>query len=240
MTIGRKKCPTWLPEDLESTYNRTDLTWEYAEDRFREISIAKQVPISVATMAAWFTEFMRRKWTKKIFDGQVAIVREAMVFNRIDLADWLKSERMFPEFELNLHVEEAIKKKLHDGQYYSEMIIKGIKLDPKQEAQAHLYAAEQLKQEFLREVSIAFEKLQDEIVEAGRKKAKEKKTLIKRMTTIERGRLLDKIIELGLITVKSREEYGGIVKYLESYHSLIPDELIAIMEPVKCQNRKKE
>lgn len=107
--------PYFINSELLPYYEQTDLELFYVFDCCKSLKPLKGIDVNSQQVEFWYKEFIRMGWTKKIFDKQFEAIKRAALFNRIDLENWLKTEMMYNEYDLQLMIRTVINNKINEG-----------------------------------------------------------------------------------------------------------------------------
>lgn len=66
---------------------------------------------------AWYIEFIKSGWKKTDFDKQFERVKRLQIFNRLDIADWYRSDETYNEIDLNVAVDRKINHLIQRGEF---------------------------------------------------------------------------------------------------------------------------
>ena len=92
LQLSLKEIPEWFPEDLTEDYQQSDFAYDYFLLRLDEMAAAKRDTIPIETRRVWFIEFVKRGWTKYIFDMQFDALMETEISGHaIRIDDWLRA-----------------------------------------------------------------------------------------------------------------------------------------------------
>lgn len=104
----KKEIPDWLPSDLSEKYNDTDLDYSYCLLKFAELQAAKRDTIPKETMRVWFNEFIRRRWTKKMFDERFRAVLCSEMFGAVTINNWLNAVEVYAMDEVRIMIKRKV------------------------------------------------------------------------------------------------------------------------------------
>lgn len=109
--------PICINRDLQQYYDNTDLSMQYVFDKCKTLKPLKGIDVNTQQVEFWYVEFIKMGWTKKIFDKQFEAIKRAMLYNRIDLENWITTERMYNEYDLNRNLDNRINNLIQIGNF---------------------------------------------------------------------------------------------------------------------------
>ena len=108
--------PYFINSELQPYYDQTDLELYYVFDCCKSLKPLKGIDVNKQQVEFWYKEFIRMGWKKKDFDKQFEAIKRATLYNRIDLENWLKTEIMYNEIDLNREITRIINNKIQRGE----------------------------------------------------------------------------------------------------------------------------
>jgi hypothetical protein len=80
----------------------------------------KGIDINGQQIEFWYKEFLSLGWTRKIFDKQFESVKRAVLYNRIDLENWLNTPIMYSENEFEREISRRINIIIQRGNFLKD------------------------------------------------------------------------------------------------------------------------
>ena len=112
--------PKFINAALESYYKQTDLSLRYVFDCCFVLKPLKGIDVNEQQVQFWYIEFIKMGWKKKDFDKQFEALKRSSLFGRIDLENWLKTEIMYNEIDLNIKIQERIDSLIQRGKFLKD------------------------------------------------------------------------------------------------------------------------
>ena len=109
--------PKFINSELQPYYEQTDLTLTHVYNSCLTLKPLKGIDINEQQIQYWYIEFIRMGWKKTDFDKQFEAIKRAMLYNRIDLENWLTTVTMYNEIDFNVRVKETINNKIQQGKF---------------------------------------------------------------------------------------------------------------------------
>lgn len=208
-------------QELQNFYNSTDLEFAYVYDCAKSLKPLKGIDVNLQQVEFWYREFLRMGWTTQIFNKRFETIKRATLYNRIDLENWLNSDVMYSEEDLNIAVKRKIDSMILRGEY-----LKDKKVELSEEDKKFVQLAELKKIEF--ELKNRRYELMESAAEELRKRymegLSEKKKKLMQLDIKAKMILVDELFDSGKIQGKKNGfEYQAILHHIEDYADLISD-----------------
>lgn len=142
--------PAFINSALEKYYEQTDLSLKWVYDCCLTLKPLKGIDVNDMQIQFWYIEFIKMGWMKKDFDKQFEAIKRTMLYNRIDLENWLTTEKMYNEIDFNIKLQQAIDDKIQQGKFLSNKKA-GCNLTDEEKKKISLYEADLIKKKYLRE-----------------------------------------------------------------------------------------
>jgi len=200
-------------------YEATDLELFFVFDCCKTLKPLKGIDVNQQQVEFWYKEFIRMGWTKQIFMKRFEAIKRAVLYNRIDLENWMNSEILYSEDDFNVAVKRKIDTMIQRGNYLKDKVIELSEEDKKA-----VELAEIKKIEF--ELKNRRYELMESAADEVRKKYYEtlsvKKKKIMDMDLKQKMKLTDSLFDSGKIQgSKNGFEYQVVLHHLEDYSDLL-------------------
>lgn len=219
-----RKIPDWLSKSLVQNYLETDLEFHpFCTYYFAKLEAAKRDNFPKETERVWFEEFIRRGWTKKVFVARYEALLSKQIYGKenIEISDWINAAEVFTRPEIEIITEKKIDFLIREGQRLTRY--DPATLNDKDKKYIALAAARKLKTELQTERNRLIDNLIEEEKDRQKLLLAEKKAKIRNLAEQYKLSIIEKMIEREIIVV---EEKGIVIKYLEHYIDLIPDDIL--------------
>jgi hypothetical protein len=107
----------------------------------------------------WYKEFIRMGWTKQIFTKRFEAIKRAVLYNRIDLENWMNSEILYSEDDFNVAVKRKIDTMIQRGNFLKD---KKVELTEEEKTCVDLWASQDAELRYKREKAEAMEDRRNE------------------------------------------------------------------------------
>lgn len=218
---------------LMSLYNETDLDYAYVALKCEILSRMKMIDLAKENVMEWYSEFLKAKWTKKIFDNQFEAIKLKEVFGRLDIATWLKSERMYTEPEFRAGIRNEVDKLISRGR---SAIKNGARVSKDAEIEIRAAAADEAIKTWKRERSNIIDEIQEQEKTRVREILKDREKRIAGLSYEQKSIILTICLEKGLIIANSEPEKIIALKYLHKYADVITDGLLSGFQISECND----
>jgi hypothetical protein len=116
-----EKKPSFINNDkLQGLYDSTDLELWHVLECCKMLKPLKGIDINGQQIEFWYKEFLSLGWTRKIFDKQFESVKRAVLYNRIDLENWLNTPIMYSENEFEREISRRINIIIQRGNFLKD------------------------------------------------------------------------------------------------------------------------
>lgn len=117
-----RKAPEWLPSELNESYNKTDIDYEFCVKLFFQLEASKRERIPTETARQWFIEFIRKGWTKKMLQARYDALLDTKIFgvDKLDFSDWVNAVPVRAMDEVNLMIKDRIESLIARGKYLKD------------------------------------------------------------------------------------------------------------------------
>jgi hypothetical protein len=219
----KKEIPKWLGSELFDNYKKTDLTFEYCLDLFARIEAAKREKFPPETMRIWFTEFIRRGWTKKILLKRYQALLSTKIFGieKLDFADWVNAVEVMAMDEVNKMVDDRINSKIQRGNYLRNA---NIELTPEEKRLVDLSVSKQIELQYQNRRYELMEQAAEELKKAYLESLKGKKRILAELSMIKKIEITNKLFSTG--KVEGNPEgflFQATLHNLEDFADLVDD-----------------
>ncbi len=216
-----------LSNEVLERYHNSDLKWLYVEAVCVRVGLLKGIDLHTSTIKGWFVEFLQMGWNKATFDKRAKALITKEVFNRIDIVDWIKAEKVFTEPEMYLEMERIMRRKIKEAEDKKRT---GLTLSEADQLFINFSVAERVLSEFQAERAGKFE---DMIREEARKLVKQKKIRIKTLPLKYKDKLFNRLVVDKKIKYTGDYEAQIMLQHLEDFGDFVPDSYLDEIEKEK-------
>ncbi|OGU55419.1 MAG: hypothetical protein A2V66_16705 [Ignavibacteria bacterium RBG_13_36_8] len=213
-------------DGLKELYDLSNLEYGYVFLKCQELKVLKGKIIDEDTIMFWYREFLKDGWDKKAFDKHFEVIKRKEVKNNmLDYGDWVNTEIIYSEFELQVHIKRKIESMIREGNKLTEMLKKGeiIKLDDTELEKILVSAVMEVKQELAYQRDIEIERIKDERKKEERKNISELQKRLRELATEERIKVLNILLDNNILKGTAKDWTGG--HFVENIHLFYPEVL---------------
>jgi len=128
-------------------------------DCCKSLKPLKGIDVNQQQVEFWYKEFIRMGWTKQIFMKRFEAIKRAVLYNRIDLENWMNSEILYSEDDFNVAVKRKIDTMIQRGNFLKD---KKVELTDEEKKCVDLWASQDAELKYKREKAEAMEDRRNE------------------------------------------------------------------------------
>jgi len=151
--------PAFINSELLPYYEQTDLSLIYVYECCKTLKPLKGIDINDMQVEFWYKEFIRMGWTKQIFMKRFEAIKRAVLYNRIDLENWMNSDILYSEDDFNVAVKRKIDTMIQRGNFLKD---KKVELTEEEKTCVDLWASQDAELRYKREKAEAMEDRRNE------------------------------------------------------------------------------
>lgn len=165
-----KQALEWLPKELNSVYQSTDLDYGFCLKLFAQLEAAKRDKIPPETMRQWFIEMIRRGWTNKMVQERYDNVLGSKMYGATSFSDWINSVEVYGMDEIKLIIKQKIDSMIERGRMLNASLNRNPELSNDDKKAIDLYAFTIVKSRIANNYYDAREKRKEEQIKFWEKK----------------------------------------------------------------------